>query len=106
MGYIKVTLYIWDISKLLCKGTLLNIGHTGNLISYGINTAQKMKFTIKVFSSKCDQIRRKLQIWSHLLEKSSMKNFIFCAVKRVLAAAQCLHDWDKLTYNRDKIKVL
>ena len=29
-------------------------------------TAQKMKFSIKDFFSKCGQIRRKLQIWSHL----------------------------------------
>ena len=44
------------------------------------STAQKMKFSIKDFFSKCDQIRRKLQIWSHLLKKSLMENFIFCAV--------------------------
>ena len=36
-----------------------------------------MKFSIKDFSSKCDQIRSKLRIWSHLLEKSLMENFIF-----------------------------
>ena len=46
-----------------------------------VNTAQKMKFCIKDFSSKCDQIRRKLQIWSHLLEKSLMENFVFWAVE-------------------------
>ena len=40
-------------------------------------TAQKMKFYIRDFSSKCDQIRRKLGIWSHLLKKSLMENFIF-----------------------------
>ena len=34
------------------------------------------------FPSKFDQIRKKLWIWSHLLEKSSMENFIFCAVKQ------------------------
>ena len=39
-----------------------------------------MKFSSKDFSSKCDQIRRKLRIWPHLLEKSLMENFIFCAV--------------------------
>ena len=39
-----------------------------------------MKFSIKDFSSKCDQIHRKLRIWSHLLEKSLTENFIFCAV--------------------------
>ena len=32
------------------------------------------------FYSKCDQIRRKLRILSHLLKKFVMENFIFCAV--------------------------
>ena len=41
------------------------------------NNAQKMKFFIKDFSSICDQIRRKLRIWSHLLENSLIENFIF-----------------------------
>ena len=39
-----------------------------------------MKFSIKDLFSECDQIRRKLRIWSHLLKKSLMENFIFCAV--------------------------
>ena len=39
-----------------------------------------MKFSIKDFFSKCDQILKKLRIWSHLLKKSVMENFIFCAV--------------------------
>ena len=39
-----------------------------------------MKFSIKDFCSKCDQIRSFLRIWSHLLKKSLMENFIFCAV--------------------------
>ena len=46
-------------------------------------SAQKMKFSIKNFFSKCDQIRRKLQIWSHLLKKSLMENFIFCALSKI-----------------------
>ena len=46
-------------------------------------TAQKMKFSIKDFFRKCDKIRRKLRIWSHLLKKSLMENFIFCAVLKV-----------------------
>ena len=33
------------------------------------------------FFSKYDQIRKKLRIWSHLLKKSLMENFIFCSVK-------------------------
>ena len=43
-------------------------------------TAQKMKFSIMDFFSKCDLIRRKLWIWSQLLKKSLIENFIFCAV--------------------------
>ena len=43
-------------------------------------TAQKMKFSIKDFFSKCDQIRSFQRIWSHLLKKLLMENFIFCAV--------------------------
>ena len=40
-----------------------------------------MKFSIKDFFSKCDQIHIFLRIWSHLLGKSLTENFIFCAVK-------------------------
>ena len=39
-----------------------------------------MIFYIKDFFSKCDQIRKKLRMWSHLSQKSLMENFIFCAV--------------------------
>ena len=38
-------------------------------------TAQNMRPFIKDFFSKCGQIRRK-----HLLKKSLMENFTFCAV--------------------------
>ena len=39
-----------------------------------------MKFSIKDFFSKCDQIRKNRWIWSYLLKKSFMDNDIFCAV--------------------------
>ena len=45
------------------------------------STAQKMKFSIEDFFSKCDQTCSLLRIWSHLLEKSLMENFIFCVGK-------------------------
>ena len=38
-----------------------------------------MKFSIKDFFSKCDQVLSVLQIWSYLLKKSLMENFIFYA---------------------------
>ena len=47
-----------------------------------IHTAQEMKFFIKDFFGKCDQICRKLWSWSHLLKKYLIENFIFCAVRR------------------------
>ena len=46
--------------------------------------AQKLKFYPKDFFSKCDQIRMKWRIWLHLLNKSLMKNFIFCVVNNVV----------------------
>ena len=41
------------------------------------NTAQKMKFSIKDFFSKCDQICKFLRIWSHLLKKYNGKPHFF-----------------------------
>ena len=55
----------------------------GDLVSYWPTTfitVQKVKFLIKDFFSKCDEIRRKLRIWSYILKKSLIENFIFCAV--------------------------
>ena len=48
-----------------------------NYIHLGSGTSQKMKFSIKDFLSKCDQIRSFLRIWSHLLKKSLMESFFF-----------------------------
>ena len=53
-------------------------------------TAQKMKFSVEDFFSKCGQIRRKLRIWSHLLKKSFMENFILCAVHRLWLSSTLL----------------
>ena len=53
----------------------LNIGHREH--------CTKMKFSIMDFFSKCDQIRSFLRIWSHLLKKSIMENFVFCAVRTI-----------------------
>ena len=48
-----------------------------------------MKFSIKDFFSKYDQIRSFLRIWSHLLRKSLMENFIFCAVENASKRSYC-----------------
>ena len=43
-----------------------------------IKLHKNMTFPIEDFFRTCDQIRRKLRIWSHWLKKSLMENFIFC----------------------------
>ena len=40
-----------------------------------------MRFSNKDFLSKCDQICSFLRIWSHLLRKSLIENFILCALE-------------------------
>ena len=56
----------------------LSLGGGGNyLIENKFYCTKKMKFSIKDFSSKCNQIRRKLRICSHLLKKTLMENFVF-----------------------------
>ena len=49
------------------------------LASAGINTAQKMAFSVKDFFSKRDQIRNFLWIWSNLLKKSFEKLNFLCS---------------------------
>ena len=51
-------------------------------------TAKKMKYSIKDFFSKCDQIHRKLRICSHLPKKSLMENF-FCFAVLVTVNLEC-----------------
>ena len=63
---------------------------------YRSYSAEKMKFSIKDFSSKCDQIRRTLEIWSHLLDKSLMENLIFCTVLYLSCLQKCALWYHKL----------
>ena len=60
-----------------------------------------MKFSIKDFLSKCDQIRSFLRIWSHLLKKSLMENFIFCAVAMLVYIKE-VTQWKR--FNTKEIK--
>ena len=46
-----------------------------------VRTLQKIKFLIKYFFSKCEQIHSLLGIRSHLLNILLMENFNFYAVK-------------------------
>ena len=79
----------------MCKKKKLNlINHSkkikpNHLDRSKVTLHKKMKFSIKDFFSKYDQIRSYLRIWSHLLKKSLMENFIFCAVE---GARRCLFE--------------
>ena len=55
-------------------------------------TAHKIRFSIKDSFNKCDQIRRKLRIWSYLLKKYLTENFIFCAVSE--------EEWQNILTNK------
>ena len=48
--------------------------------STDISTAQKMKFPVKDFFSKCDQISQETADLVTLTEESLEENFIFCVV--------------------------
>ena len=51
------------------------------LIKSNESLHKKMKFSIKEFFIKCDQIRSFLRMWSHLLKKKTLwKTLFFCAV--------------------------
>ena len=54
-----------------------------------------MTFSIKDFFSKCNQILSFLRIWSRLLKKSLIENFIFCAVILIFSTLQKIWQWDK-----------
>ena len=60
----------------------------GNTIS---NHSTKNEVSIKDFFSKCDQICSFLRSWSHLLNKSFMKNFILCAVNEMTIIVYCIY---------------
>ena len=70
----------WKVSKYWVFSALSFLVLGMNTFIYNVNASIYSKFSIKDFFSKCDQIRRKLPIWSHLLKKSLMENFIFCTV--------------------------
>ena len=67
------------VKEDLCE-IVLTISQSADYEFSITHTAQKMKFSTNDFFSKCDQIRSFLRIWSHLLQKSLMENFISCAV--------------------------
>ena len=76
----KLELGRTQLNDLHCK-LIVWFLRNANFFITDRKTAQKVKFSIKDLFSKCDQIWTFLRIWSHLLKKSLMENFIFCEVK-------------------------
>ena len=69
-------IYIWYFRQLRLLISLC----ISWIFEWTIYTTQKTKFSIKNFCSKSDHMHCSLRIWSHLLEKSLIGNFLFCAV--------------------------
>ena len=67
-------------SKNACATYIHNITYVNTGSRFLICHCTKKKFSIQNFFSRSDKIRSFLEIWSHLLNKSLMENFIFCAV--------------------------
>ena len=69
----------------LLRGFLRNFYNMQNITwKVHITKSQHKKWRIKNFLSKYYQIRSFLWLWSHLLKKSLLENFIFCAVSPTL----------------------
>ena len=78
--YLMIRSLICLLTKILIQLSLNYLLEVENLTLFLFFTAQKVKFLIKEFFSKCGQICSFLRIWSHLLKNSLMENFIFCAL--------------------------
>ena len=74
-----------------------------NILHEMINSnAQKTKSSVRGFFSKYDQICSLLLIWSHLLKKSQMENFIFCSMFQLLVS----HKQVNITLTANGFKVI
>ena len=75
------------------------------LVLPSITHAHSMKFPIKDFFSQCEHIFTKLCIYSHLLKKSLMQNFNFCAVAVIANIGKYfmkIKRWYKMVYSSSK----
>ena len=85
---------------------IASVNQHSNIAILLFYTAQKMKFSIKDLFSKCDQIHSFLWIWSHLLKKSLMENFIFCAVlqQHMTASEKTINALETISSNESKLQ--
>ena len=77
-GYFWLSLKIWSVTKAIQNESKTLLLETISKLMASYITEQNMKFVIKHFFSKCDQVRSFM--WSYLLNKSLMENLIFGAV--------------------------
>ena len=73
LGHLVRVFFLFSLKRDVCVCVCVGGGRGSILMAR--STTPKMKFSIKDFFSKCDQIRR-------FLKKSLMENFIFQAVVR------------------------
>ena len=87
---LNLVFYIqWSVSGTF-NSLIIDLHHERSSRNFKISQAtlhKKWRFPIRISSvnvTKSAVVRRKLRIWSHLLKKSLMENFIFCAVQNML----------------------
>ena len=94
LKFINVILMLfWSLLYVSCVKTLRWLARSTNH-GFATITAHKMKFSIKDFFSKCDQIRSVLWIWSHLLKSSYWKSSVYMVTTLVI---QCKKYENRLT---------
>ena len=79
----KINSFIYVANCFPQKLVVICMRKTTNIVAFfcqKLTGSTKQKVSIKGFFSKYDQIRSFLEIWSYLLKKALMENFIFCAV--------------------------
>ena len=83
---------------------MVKVNHKQKSMKFWGITAPKMKFSIKDFFSKCDQISTFLRIWSHLPQKSLMENSIFVeCISYETSMMECLIGSWRRSYNCSKL---
>ena len=68
------------VSKVRSQSHLKQRLFWGECVKHNNHCTKNKVFSLRISSVNVTQIRRKLKICSHLRKKSSIKNFIFCAV--------------------------
>ena len=93
-------IWVYGMTSLKPMAWVLSKANTQKIYQFkGRYHCTKMKFSTKDFFSTCNQIRSLLRLWSHLVKKFLMENFIFCAVYFQICTKDCQWSGHRLLVN-------